>query len=231
MGSAAESTYGTSIFSYPKLATATQEYVNSLSDVARNLLFGEFFEKSAYAFDGFINQTAMTLTPDLKGMQWRCLSDFSLQTNPKGRISSSKLHRRIQAHLARGIPLALQINVYNNWREQILTDPTNPLIPLQPTGTAGAETLLGSHFFTVAGYDRDNYIVINSMGTNVGNQGVFCLPKQYVTYEQDCGPGTGTFALVSTCWTQYLSLSRCIPTGYGCETNQTTLFDWRRWVS
>jgi len=207
-------------FTYPQ---AANQKTMSASDADQSRM-ADLWQKGMISFDGYVNSASTTITPDLKGLQWRSLSDPSLQINPNARLSAKRLKKKIHQHLGRGIPLALQVNVYDNWRAQMVAQPTNPEIPL-PLANAAP---IGSHFFTLAGYNDTHYVVMNSMGANVGVNGNHLLPKEYVDFEQDCMAGTGTFLLTSTCWTSHnVNLSKCVPTTQGCGTNQNPIFSWR----
>lgn len=210
-------------FSYPAAANI-REFSPVVPQQQVQSLLGELWQKSGQAFDGYITATATTLTPDLKGLQWRSISDPSLQTDKRARLSSKRLKKQIHRHLARGIPLTIQVNVYDSWRRVVEATPKDPVIPVP---LANEETI-GSHFFTIAGYTDSHYVVINSMGPNVGDGGNFLLPKEYVDFEQDCKAGTGTFLITSTCWTSHAAnIDKCAPTTQGCDTNQSPFFSWR----
>jgi len=209
-------------FSYPQAANIPDLSLIVLQD--RQAYAADLWQKNSIAFDGYVNASSAAITPDLKGLQWRSLSDPSLHTNAKSRVSAKRLRKLIHQHLGRGIPLTIQVNVYDNWRRQMIVDPTNAIIPL-PEANADP---LGSHFFTIAGYNDSHYTVINSMGQDVGDNGNFLLSKDYVDNEQDCMSGTGTYLLTSPCWNSHsVGISACAPKSHGCNTNQSTYFNWR----
>lgn len=206
-------------FAYPRIAMSRVSGPGETDQIE----LADLWQKNATSFDGFVN-SAPPLTPDMTSLQWRNLADPSLQTDANAKVGSNRLHQRIKRHLSKGIPLALHVNVYDNWRTQMIADPTNPVVPL-PEANASP---IGSHFFTIAGFTRDgNYILINSMGPKVGDQGNFIMCKDYVATEQDCGAGTGVYAMTSPCWSTGQFVDAALPTTKGCQTNQSQFFGFR----
>jgi hypothetical protein len=165
----------------------------------RNAGNTELFSKNTTPPDAYTTISPASVTPDMQQLEWRCISNPLLQTAPKGNIHHKDLQDEIHQHLARNIPLLLHVNVYESWRERMLEEPEDPLIPLRE----GEEDPIGSHFFVLAGYDRRHYLVINSMGEKVGMNGTFLLPKKYVRREQRTPEGTGVFFLSSRAWSLF----------------------------
>lgn len=80
--------------------------------------------------------------------------------------------------LSDGIPIVIGMSVYESFDR---VNKTNSVIPL-PTST---DTYQGGHAVTIIGYDLDKqqFLIVNSYGTNWGDDGYAWMPFEYLRTE------------------------------------------------